>query len=325
MKVTIASVAQRTLRYLGLATLLGAGVWACGGGGENTSPTALQTNSTTPWELLTAGDIAQCEKLRSSLSNAEKTASLIERQLATAGANSNVLTLGDNYYLNLGLNFGYSECYAETWGRFINKTFVIPGNHDFENNGEATYFDNFGAKASPGPSFGPDRAGYYRIDQSGWTVFALSSVTDATAASAQGQWLKKELATAKPCIAAAWHHPLFSSSEKGGDTKMAELYAMLDTAKADLVLQSHAHHYERFAPMTSAGEQVAGSGIPSFVIGTGGASLEGFPGQRAGSQKQIQDFGVMRLTLDAGKAAWRFIDTNDQVRDAGNIICRSKS
>jgi acid phosphatase type 7 len=318
------SSAIRVMRYCALALVVSGVLWACGGGGNNSTPTTLQTNPSTPWELLTAGDIAQCEKLRSSLSNAEKTAGLIERELADAGSNSNVLTLGDNYYLNLGLNFGYSECYAETWGRFINKTFVIPGNHDYENNGEAAYFDNFGAKASP-PGAGPANSGYYRIDQNGWTVFALNSVVDASAASAQGQWLKQELATAKPCIAAAWHHPRFSSSTDGDNTKMAELYAMLDAAKADLVLQSHAHHYERFAPMTSSGEQIVGAGIESFVIGTGGATLEGFPVQRAGSQKQIEAYGVMRLTLDAGKASWRFIDVNNQVQDEGNIACRSKS
>jgi acid phosphatase type 7 len=249
---------------------------------------------------------------------------LIERELLKAGSNSNVLTLGDNYYLNLGLNFGYSECYAETWGRFINKTFVIPGNHDYENNGEAAYFDNFGAKASP-PGAGPANSGYYRIDQNGWTVFTLNSMVDARAASAQGQWLKKELATAKPCIAAAWHHPRFSSSKDGDNSTMAELYAMLDTAKADLVLQSHAHHYERFVPMTSTGEQIAGAGIPSFVVGTGGATLEGFPFQRAGSIERVEAYGVLRLTLDAGKAIWRFIDINDQERDQGDITCRNKS
>lgn len=323
MKASMNSIVKQTLGYLGLAVLLGAGLWACGGGGNNASPTVVQSNPTTPWTLLTAGDIAQCEKLRSSLSNAEKTARLIERQLAIAGSNSNVLTLGDNYYLNLGLNFGYSECYAETWGRFIDKTFVLPGNHDYENNGEARYFDNFGAKASP-PGAGPANSGYYRIDQNGWTVFGLNSVTDATAGSPQAQWLKKELASAKPCIAAAWHHPMFSSSKDGGNSKMAELYAMLDAAKADVVLQSHAHHYERFAPMTSTGAQIAGAGITSFVVGSGGASLEGFPASSPGSQRQLQVYGVMRLTLDPGKASWQFIDVNDQVSDQGNITCRSK-
>jgi acid phosphatase type 7 len=315
--------ARRHCCYAGAAALLAATLWACGGGGENTSPTVLQANPTTPWELITAGDIAQCEKLSSSKSNAEKTAQLVERQLASVGSNSNVLTLGDNYYLNLGLNFGYSECYKETWGRFIQKTFVIPGNHDYENNGESVYFDNFGAKASP-PGAGPVNSGYYRLEQNGWTIFTLNSNIDATAASAQGQWLKKELATAKPCIAAAWHHPMFTSAAGGDQTKMAELFSMLDAAKADIVLQGHEHQYERFAPMTSNGVMLVGSGIRSFVVGSGGADIYGYAGVRAGSEKQISTYGVMRLTLDAGKAAWRFIDTNDQILDQGAFDCRKK-
>ena len=52
-------------------------VMACGGGGNNTAPTLLQVNPTTPWELITAGDIAQCNPLRSSAdSNAHKTAEI---------------------------------------------------------------------------------------------------------------------------------------------------------------------------------------------------------------------------------------------------------
>lgn len=323
MMERIWSGVSRVFLHVLVAMLLGAVLWACGGGGGNTAPTVLQTNPTTAWELITAGDIAQCEKLSSSKSNAEKTAQLVERQLASVGSNANVLTLGDNYYLNLGLNFGYSECYQETWGRFIQKTFVIPGNHDYENNGDGVYFDNFGAKASP-PGAGPVNSGYYRLEQNGWTVFTLNSNIDATAASAQGLWLKNELATAKPCIAAAWHHPMFTSAAGGDQTKMAELFSMLDAAKADIVLQGHEHHYERFAPMTASGAMLAGSGIRSFVVGSGGADIYGFAGVRTGSERRISTYGVMRLTLDAGKAAWRFVDTNDQILDQGAFDCRKK-
>jgi acid phosphatase type 7 len=313
----------RGLRWICAALAAAATLWACGGGGTSPGSTVapqVQPNASTSWELVTAGDIADCRLRSSADSDAFKTGQLIKRQLASAGDNSNVLTLGDNAYF-LGLSIGYEECYQKTWGDFLPKTFAMPGNHDYESNGENNYFRYFGAKANPDGR----QAGYYRIDQNGWTVFVLNSVIDATAASAQGQWLKKELATANPCVAAAWHHPVFSSSSDGDGAGMAELYAMLDTAKADIVLQSHAHHYERFAPMTSTGAQVAGAGMPSFVVGTGGAKLEGFAGQRAGSQKQVQAFGIMRLTLDPGKAAWRFIDINDQVQDQGNITCRNKA
>jgi acid phosphatase type 7 len=317
--------ASQFFKKLAGVTMLGIALVACGGGtgSNNTAPTTLQATPNASWELMTAGDIAQCNPLRSSAdSNAQKTAQLIERQLASAGSNANVLTLGDNAYL-FGLAIGYTTCYRPTWGRFIDKTFAIPGNHDYEKGGENNYFDYFGPKASPAGA-GPDRSGYYRLDQNGWTVFALNSNIDARASSAQAQWLKKELVTAKPCVAAAWHHSRFSSSSEGDDVVMIELFDILDSAKADVILQGHQHHYERFSPMTANGVRVTGSGIRSFVVGTGGADNYGFAGVREGSEKQVQAYGVMRWTLDAGKAAWRFIDINDQIRDQGSFNCRAK-
>jgi acid phosphatase type 7 len=303
-----------------LGAFIAAAVVACGGGsGNNGAATQVQVNPTTSWEVFTAGDIAQCNLKPSGDSDANKTAQLIERQLATSGPNSNVLTLGDNAYL-LGLTIGYTECYEKTWGRFIDKTFVIPGNHDYENNGDGNYFKYFGAKASPD---GKD-TGYYRIDQSGWTIFTLNSNVDATAASVQAQWLKQELATAQPCVAAAWHHARFSSAPDGDNTLMTAMWDILGAAKADLVLAAHEHQYERFAPMTSDGTLSATTGLRSFVVGTGGASTYAHARVRAGSEKQAVAYGVMRLSLTPGHAEWRFIDVDNTVLDAGAFDCRKK-
>jgi acid phosphatase type 7 len=312
----------RGVRLALVAAVVGAGLLACGGGGF-TTPTTLQANPTTPWTLIAAGDIAQCNLLQPSKSNAEKTAQLIERLIASAGSNSNVLALGDNIYF-LGLTIGYKACFEPTWGRFADKLFTLPGNHDVEKGGENNYFDYFGPKASP-PGAGPDRSGYYRLDQNGWTVFTLNSNTDAATAAAQNVWLKKELATAKPCVAASWHHARFTSAPRGDNSLMQDAWEILDQAKADVVLQSHEHHYERFAPLTSTGASVAGSGIRSFVVGTGGADTYGFAGVRASSEKQLETYGVLNMTLEPGKAAWRFIDVDNTVQDSGAFDCKKKS
>lgn len=310
---------MRAVRFGLLAALVGAALAACGGGdGGGTTPPVLQANPTTPWELMTAGDIAQCLLRPPRDTAAEKTAKLIERQLAGAGSNSNVLTLGDNAYL-FGASLGYTDCYEKTWGRFIDKTFAIAGNHDYDN-GKSNYFDYFGAKASPDGK----GTGYYRIDQSGWTVFALNSNIDASAASVQAQWLKQELATAQPCVAAAWHHARFTSAPDGDNTTMTALWDILDQAKADVVLQGHEHQYERFAPMTADGTLSATGGMRSFVVGTGGAETYAHAGVRAGSEKQLETFGVMRLSLSAGNAKWRFIDVDNAVLDEGAFDCRKK-
>ena len=313
--------AMRAARFGLLATLVGAAVVACGGGdGGGAVPPVVQANPTTPWELMTAGDIAQCLLRPPSDTAAEKTAQLVERQLTGAGSNANVLTLGDNAYSLPGSRLGYTDCYEKTWGRFVGKTFAIPGNHDYENDDSRYYFDYFGAKASPDGK----RTGYYRIDQSGWTVFALNSNIDASAASVQAQWLKQELATAQPCVAAAWHHARFTSAPDGDNTRMTALWDILNQAKADVVLQAHEHHYERFAPMTSDGTLSATGGMRSFVVGTGGAETYAHARVRAGSEKQAEAFGVMRLSLSAGNAKWRFIDVDNAVRDEGAFDCRKK-
>jgi acid phosphatase type 7 len=308
----------RALQFGLLATLVGAAVVACGGGGNNSAPTTVQANATTPWEVMAAGDIAQCLARPPSDTAADKTARLVERQLVAAGSNSNVLTLGDNAYL-AGASLGYTDCYQKTWGRFIDKTFAIAGNHDYEN-GNSNYYDYFGAKASPDGK----RTGYYRIDQSGWTVFALNSNIDASAASVQAQWLKQELATAQPCVAAAWHHARFTSAPDGDNASMTAMWDILDAAKADVVLAAHEHQYERFATMTSDGTVSTTGGMRSFVVGTGGAATYAHARVRAGSEKQVETFGVMRLSLSAGNAKWKFIDVDDVVPDEGAFTCRAK-
>ena len=319
MRKNIFSPLIPAVRWGLLAALLGAALVACGGGGDNSQPTQVQVNPTGSWEVMTAGDIAQCNLQPAGKSNAEKTAQLIERQLAGAGSNANVLTLGDNAYF-LGLIIGYTECYEKTWGRFIDKTFAVPGNHDYENGGESNYFKYFGAKASPDGK----GTGYYRIDQSGWTVLTLNSNIDASATSAQALWLKRELATAQPCVAAAWHHARFTSAPDGDNASMTVLWDILDQAKADMVLAAHEHLYERFAPMTSDGTVSATGGLRSFVVGTGGADTYAHARVRAGSEKQAVAFGVLRLSLSPGHATWRFIDVDNAVLDQGAFDCRKK-
>jgi hypothetical protein len=45
---------------------------------------------------------------------------------------------------------------------------------------------------------------------------------------------------------------------------------------ADLILNGHAHFYERFRPLTPQGQDDAAGGIRSLTIGTGGVNVPSF-------------------------------------------------
>ena len=296
------------------AALMLIGLVACGGAGGGGS--ALAPTTVPAVELFAAGDIALCGILNPANTAAEQTARTAEALLASAGATARVLTLGDNTYFS-GLKAEFDNCYAPTWGRFKTRTWATPGNHDYGVANAVGYFDYFGASA------GADRTGYYRQDVAGWTVLALNSNIDAAPGSDQHIWLLGQLASAQPCIAAAWHHPVFTSASRGDNPKMAAIWASLQGARADVVLQGHEHHYERFAPLNALGH-VTPDGVRSFVVGTGGADLSPFANVREGSQFQRQAHGLLRLQLRPGQLAWEFVDIVGNRLDAGSAACNAK-
>ena len=63
----------------------------------------------------------------------------------------------------------FRECYDPTWGRFKNRTFPVPGNHEYMTEGAEGYFGYFGKAA------GDSSEGYYSYDLDGWHVIALNS------------------------------------------------------------------------------------------------------------------------------------------------------
>ena len=125
-------------------------------------------------------------------------------------------------------------------------------------------------------------------------------------------------------MAAAWRHARFGSAPDGDNGTMTAMWDILDQAKADVVLKAQEHQYERFGPMTSDGTLSATGGMRSVVVGTGGAETYAHARVRAGSEKQLETFGVMRLSLSAGNANWRFIDVDNAVLDQGAFDCRKR-
>lgn len=255
--------------------------------------------------VLAAGDIARCESR-----DDEATAALLDR------LPGEVLTLGDHAYPNASAE-DFRRCYHPSWGRHRARTRPTPGNHEYFQPGATPYFDYFGAAA------GPRGRGWYSFDVGAWHVVSLNSEVSARAGSQQERWLRDDLQRHRDrCVLAYWHRPRFSSGQHGGTREVAALWRALQEAGAEVVLQAHDHHYERFGPLDADGRPDP-NGVRSFVVGTGGGERRIIRGGATGSMVAINGRpGVLRLTLRARSYAWEFIPVSGAPMDRGEASCR---
>jgi hypothetical protein len=289
----------------------GALVSGCGGApatpaGAQPSPASIPGPTVT---LIAAGDIARCDS-----QGDEATADLV------AGLPGTVLTLGDNAYES-GTEQEFADCYDPSWGRFLDRTLAIPGNHDRETDGGAPYFAYFGERA------GPPGMGWYAVTLGDWRLITLDSECDAVGGcgpgSPQYEWLAAELAGhPSACTAVAIHKPRFSSGRHGGEPAVDPLWRLAVEGGADVVLHGHEHNYERLGPLDADG-RLDEDGATVFVVGTGGAPLREFAlDLRTSQATNDDDHGVLVLTLGDGAFGWSFTTTTGEVDDAGSGRCR---
>jgi len=243
---------------------------------------------------------------------------------------TNVLTLGDNQY-PCGSYAKFLHGYDPTWGRLLASTQPTIGNHEYETtkpgcDAQASgYFQYFGAAAQPN---GAD--GYYYFDIAGtgtstaqWRIIVLNAncaIVSCAKGSAQVQFLQSAIASAPQGtrIMAAWHQPYFSGSRLAPKTEgVKPFWDDLYAAHAALVLNGHAHYYERYTPQDPSGVPDP-AGLTEIIAGTGGQSL--------GQAKVISpntmsyenaQFGVLFVTLHDSSFDWEFIDIDGVVRDSG--------
>ena len=283
------------------------------GSASRTVASAMGDGIASAATLVGAGDIC----VTSSVGDARATAKLIASQ-----PDAHVFTLGDNSN-ETGTAAQYADCYGSTWGQFLDRTSAAVGNHDYYADGAVSYFRYFGKAA------GPPGKGYYSYDLGGWHIIVLNGECPAAGGcgpgSPQDRWLVADLA-AHPatCTLAYWHQPRFSSGAPGQGTDVAyqwfweDLYAF----RADVVLNGHAHDYERFAPQTPSGK-ASQAGIREFVVGTGGAGQLPLGTLQPNSEvRHTGTLGVLRLTLHASSYDWQFLPVaGDGFTDAGTGTC----
>ena len=266
--------------------------------------------------IYAAGDIADCRNFKPEDSKAAKTAELIAAELVK-DKNAAVLTLGDNTY-PVGLPIEFNNCYDATWGRFKERTYPSPGNHDYYTPAAIGYYGYFGALA------GPERRGYYSVEIGQWHVVSLNSNLKDDEQKKQMAWLKADLAQHKTrCTLAYWHHPVYSSGGHGNNAVMKEAWKILYEAGTEVVLVSHDHDYERFAPLNSAGKQDEERGIREFVVGTGGAKTTPLALRKPNSDvSDNSSNGVLKMVLKETGYEWEFLPVaGDSFSDRGAALC----
>ena len=293
--------------------------------GPGAEPARAQTGALET-TLVGAGDIASCNYNRDY-----DTAQVVESTISSANAPVTVFTLGDNAYPDGNAN-QFKNCYDPTWGGShlgerldITPRLVDPnmwpltrpavGNHEYRTAGASAYFNYFGTEKAGDPS-----KGYYSYDRGSWHVVVLNSNCDKVGgcggSSPQGKWLKADLAAhPSACTAAAFHHPLFTSSTAQTNI-VRPFWNTLYKEGADVILSGHAHYYERFAPQRPDGTADSSYGIREFVVGTGGASPDNpMRTPRAKNSEKNSEkpgapgttyYGVLKLDLRTGGYDWEF-------------------
>ncbi len=307
---------------------------AAGSSATATNANAIAAATTTDPVLAAGGDIACIPGTAPSATHCQEAAT----GDAVAGINPDyVLPLGDSQYES-GTDAEYAGSYAKTvWGTDKGISRPAAGNHEYRTAGATPYYSFFGANA------GDPTKGYYSWNISGpnnsftWHMIALNSECallgggsisqGCGVGSSQETWLKADLAANKNvCTIAYWHRPRFSSSTTTpSSTTYVPFWNDLYNAGADIVLNGHAHDYERFAPQTSSGVADTAKGLREFVVGTGGKDFHTMGGPIANSVSvNTSAFGILKLTLHAGSYDWRFIAANGySFNDSGSANCHS--
>ncbi|MFL5820428.1 MAG: metallophosphoesterase family protein [Solirubrobacteraceae bacterium] len=279
-------------------------------------PSSLRPRPLGGVRMVAVGDIACQPGQRKSPASCQQQATA---QLAEELNPRVVAMLGDMQY-SAGAIAAFAGSFDAAWGPLKSRMRPTLGNHEYLTPGAAGYFAYFGSAGAP-------PGGWYSYDLGTWHVVVLNSncigIVDCSPASPQVTWLRGDLAShPRQCTLAYFHHPRFSSAGHFLTTRTNALWAALYDYGVDVVLNGHAHVYERFAPQDILGHAAPGRGIRQFTVGSGGVNHDHFVGIRGNSEVRSSAFGVLDLTLRRGSYRWSFLTTPfGKIRDGGSASC----
>lgn len=282
-------------------------------------------NNNAPIKIVAAGDIA-CDPGFALFSGdnphwcqQRKTADLIQELNPDY-----VLVLGDIQYED-GKYDKFLKGYDKSWGAFKDKTYPVPGNHEYLDKNASGYFRYFDRSKTGAPN-----KGYYAVKLGNWQVIGLNSnckfIGGCDASSPQAAWLRGVMERSRAtCTLSFWHHPQFTSGNFSDDiatrSLSSEFWRILTKYHGDVVLNGHDHIYERFGLQDGIG-QASLQGMRQFTVGTGGKYLGYETAKQRNSEKFIDTkFGVLEMELYPNSYNWKFISTNHEVLDSGSQQC----
>ena len=202
-----------------------------------------------------------------------------------------VLPLGDTQY-DTGSTAEYMGSYDTTgWGGSKAISRPAAGNHEYRTAGATGYYGYFGANA------GDPQKGYYSWDATlPWRQVAHDRAEQrvrrawaadrsrpaAVPARAQESWLRLILPPTRTCARSpiGTARRFSSSTTTPSSTTYTAFWNDLYGAGVDIVLNGHAHDYERFDPQTVRGCRRLREGPCEFVVGTGGEDFQSMGARR---------------------------------------------
>jgi hypothetical protein len=240
--------------------------------------------------ILAAGDIAGCFQADRKY---KEVAELIGKEVEGAKVPVAVLALGDLAYANRKDNKivppTYADCFEEfkaTWGKYQELILPVPGNHDYSDDPtKAGVFKAYFAAtlsklaAHPDGLFYSTRFPANRPD--GWLLATLNLYATGKAATEQKKWITGQLAAKEPRCVLVFAHPFINSSGHHGVKAkpkamtlkdMVPFFKIMHDGAATVLVAGHDHDLEQFDRQDTKGK-AATTGVRSFVVGTGGASL----------------------------------------------------
>jgi 3',5'-cyclic AMP phosphodiesterase CpdA len=253
-----------------------------------------------PLTLLGLGDTGDCDT-----GGTEKVSAALRAQPDWRRAI--LVEVGDLAYPDATID-RLRECHEPHFGMFARRL-AVPGNHDWNAPGARGFFAVF-----PGPVPRVEKLNHR------WQLWLLdSNLTGATAAE-QLRWLENaKKSAAGQCVVAAWHHPRWSSSFRGGTESAQSLWQAV-VRVATFTLHGHDHHYESLPRLNGGGETFE-RGTRSFIVGNGGARLYPTGLIRAGSKVATGHWGFLRIDIDGDTYQWEAVSVEGTILDAGVDHC----